>query len=109
MATINIIEDPQGRITVNQLDPTIHFLTNAAVTWVNTLSYAIKWKFPGAPGLFIEKGVTRTIKAKGSLPRTVDKKTVVRGRKGYIVSRVIPKDGGKLHTDQPTPDLDIEP
>jgi|RhiMethySRZTD1v2_1073278.scaffolds.fasta_scaffold3758721_1 hypothetical protein len=112
--TINIIQDAQLRVTVSQLDPTIHFQTDAVVIWQNTLTSAVDWSFPGAPSLFVENQVNVTIPAGGSLTRNIDQNTGVRGQQGYTVglAAMAATVGGSQYQGppaQPTPGLDIEP
>jgi hypothetical protein len=115
--TIKIIQDNQQRVTVNQMDPKIHFDADDAVVWVNTLTLAVAWNFPGAPSIFNEKEVNYTIQPGDSLTRHIDKHTSIRGHKRYTVglaamAAVAPGYSGAVKgqvPDQPSPDLDIQP
>jgi hypothetical protein len=115
MATqINIILNAQQQVTVSQLDPTVHFLTDPVVVWNNTLTSDVLWVFPGAPSLFVENDVRKTIPAGQPLTRNIDQNTGVRGQQGYTVglATMAATAGGSNYQGppaQPGPGLDIEP
>jgi hypothetical protein len=122
MATIKIIRDKEQRITVDELDPTIHYKKDSVVSWKNTTNVTVQWDFAGAKSVFEEADQTVKIEPNKYLDRHIKDKPS-EGNHSYTVAQApmaaAAKAGAKggssaaskkkVTPAQPTPGLDIEP